>query len=239
MSQYHFQAPPVTKWNKIILISAGACFLVHSILKAIGAFSLVNMLGLSPAGLASGFIFQLVTYPFVETHLMGFIFNALLIWFIGSELESQWGSKIYLRFLILISLLVGIFYSLMIFIFFNGTTIYFIPLHGLTGLNFALLIAYAILYPDRSLSLMMIFPMKARTFCLILAGIEAYLAIFSGGITSWGHLFAMGFSYLILHFQSKPLVHKALHSSFQSKKRSRNHLHVVKDDDQKPPKFWQ
>jgi len=238
MNQYQFHAPILTKWNKVILIGAGASFLVHSILKAIG-LSLVQIFALSPSGLMSGFIFQLVTYPFVETQLMSFIFNSLLIWFIGSELESQWGSRVYLRFMLMVSILVGLVYSLIIFIFFYGTSIYSNPFHGLAGLNFALLIAYAVLYPDRSLSLMMIFPMKARTFCLILAGIEAYVAIFSGGTSSWGHLLAMGLAYLILRFQSNPLIYKALNASFPTKKRSKNHLYVVKDEDQKPPKFWQ
>jgi membrane associated rhomboid family serine protease len=240
MSQYHFQAPLLTKVNKVLLISAGGAFLAFSILKAIGAFSLVSVLGLSSAGLGSGLIYQLFTYPLMETQLMGFLFNALLIWFIGSELEQQWGSRAYLRFLLLVTISVGLIYASVGFIFFQGTYVYGAPLIGLSGLNFALLIAYAILYPDRTMSLMMIFPMKARTFCLVLAGIEAYLAIFNSGTSSWAHLLAMGISWAIIHFQSNSLLHKVLNSPLsKTKKRSKSHLYVVKEDDQKPPKYWQ
>lgn len=240
MSQYQFQAPQLSKINKIILIGAGACFLGGAILKAIGAFSLVSFLGLSGSGILSGMIWQLFTYPLIETQLMGFIFNSLLVWFVGSELESLWGGRAYLRFLLLTIVGAGLLYTLVGVLFFGpGTAIYFTPLHGLTGLNFALLIAYAMLYPDRQLSMMMIFPMRAKTFCWVLVGIEAYMAIFSSYVTAWAHLLTMGISYLIIHFQSRPLMRKVLNSSFGPKKPSKKHLYVVKDEEQKPPKYWQ
>ncbi len=245
MSQVHFQAPPVTRINKLILIATGVLFLVSSILKAIGAFAPVSFLGLSGSGLFTGFVFQLVTYPFVEVQLLSFLFNSLVVWFIGSELESQWGSKVYLRFLLVTVVLVGLVYSLVGLLFFFGTPFFYNPLHGLSGINFALLIAYSILYPDRQMSMMMIFPMNARTFCYILAGIEVYMALFSSFATSWAHLLAMGISYLLIRFQTNPMVKKVLRSGWPSSGRSgpkrsgKKHLYVVKDEENKPPKYWQ
>jgi len=239
MNQHQFSAPELTKTNKILLIASGICFILFSLLKAVGAFNLVSFLGLSASGLMSGFVFQLISYPLIEVNLMGFIFNSLVVWFIGSELEKQWGSKIYLRFLLINIIGVGIIYALVNLLFFYGTPVYSTPIHGMTGINFAMLIAYSLLYPDRQMSLMMIFPMRARTFCWILAGIEAYMAVFSGLSSAWAHLLAMGISYLIIRFQTQPLIRKALNASFEKKKRSKSHLYVVKDEDQKPPKFWQ
>ena len=240
MSQVQFQAPPLTKINKVILIATGACFLTASILQAIGAFSLISFLGLSSNGLFHGLIYQLLTYPFVEVNFMSFLFNSLVVWFIGSELERQWGQKIYLRFLLLSVLGVGLVYALVNLMFFFGTPVYFQSLHGLTGINFALLVAYAMLYPDRQMSMMMIFPMKARTFCLILAGIEAYMTIFTSFTTSWAHLLAMGIAFVIIHFQTNPLIKKALNATWKpSPKKKKGHLYVVKDEEQKPPKYWQ
>jgi membrane associated rhomboid family serine protease len=234
-----FQAPVLSKINKIILITTGVCFLATSILKAVGAFSLVSILGLSANGMFNGLIFQLVTYPFIEVQLMSVLFNSLILWFIGSELESHWGQKIYLRFLLLTVIIVGLIFTLVNLIFFFGTQPYFASLHGLSGVNFALLIAYSLLYPDRQMAFMMLFPMKARTFCWILIGIEAYMAFFSGSLTSWAHLLAMGISFLIIHFQNRPLIRKALQDSWKPRSTGKRHLHVVKDDDPKPPKYWQ
>lgn len=237
MNQMHFQAPTLTKINKIIIIIGAICFVGGSILKAVGAFSLVSLLGLTTDGLFHGFVFKLITYPFVDLNLMSFVFNSLILWFIGSEFETQWGRKIYLRFLLLTVIGVGLIFSLVNFIFFNGTSVYYLPLYGFSGINFALLIAYAVLYPDRPMSFMMIFPMKARTFCWILVFIEAYMAIFGSLQTSWAHLLAMGISYGIIRFQTNPIIKKVLHSSFRDKKK-KGHLYVVKDEEQKPPKYW-
>lgn len=239
MNQGQFQAPVLTKINKIILIVTAICFIAASILKAIGAFSLPGILGLSGNGLFHGLIYQLITYPFVEVQLMSFLFNSLVVWFIGSELEAKWGSKIYLRFLLLTVIGVGLVFALVNLVFFFGTSIYFAPLHGLSGINFALLIAYSLLYPDRQMAFMMIFPMKARTFCWILAGIEAYMALISGAATSWAHLLAMGISFLIIHFQNRPLMKKVLQNSWKPRSGGKKHLSIVKDDDQNPPKYWQ
>lgn len=239
MNHVQFQAPPLTRINKVILITSGICFLAFSIFKAIGAFSLVQFLGLSGSGLFHGMVYQLFTYPFIETQFMSFLFNSLIIWFIGSELETQWGRKVYLRFLLITVLTVGFLFSVIGLLFFNGTAVYTTPLHGLSGINFALLMAYAILFPDRHMSLMMIFPMRARTFCWILAGIEAYFALFSSAVTSWAHILAMGVSYLIIHFQTQPLIKTLLNSTWTRKKSGKKHLYVVKDDDKNPPKYWQ
>ncbi len=95
------------------------------------------------------------------------------------------------------------------------------------------------IYPDRQMAFMMIFPMKAKVFCWILAGIEAYMAVFSSLSTSWAHLLAMGISFLIIHFQTNPLIKKALHTTWKPRNQNKKHLYVVKDDDQKPPKYWQ
>lgn len=239
MNQVQFQAPKLSKLNKIILIAAVVGFLVTAILKAIGVLSLTSILGLSSNGLSQGLVFQLITYPFVETQLMSMLFNGLILWFIGSELESQWGTKIYLRFLLLVVLGVGLIFSLVNLVFFFGTSVHFASLYGLSGINLALLIAYSLIYPDRQMAFMMIFPMKARTFCWILVAIEAYMAIFTSLKTSWAHLLAMGISFLIIHFQNRPLVKKVLQSQWGARPAKKKHLYVVKDDDQNPPKYWQ
>lgn len=240
MSQMQFQAPPLTKTNKVILIISVGFFIISAIARAVGAFSLPQLLGLSGAGLSKGFIFQLVTYPFIETQLLGFLFSALLVWFIGSEIERLWGSRLYQRFLGLIVLICGIVYGLVGILLLNGTTLYSAPLMGLSGINFALLIAYAVLYPDRQLSMMLIFPMRARTFCFILIGIELYSGLFSSYLSSWAHLLAMGLSYLFIRYQNQPLIFKLMNKGFNApgKKARKGNLRIVKDDQNDPPKFW-
>lgn len=240
MSQMQFQAPQLTKTNKVILIVSVSCFILSAIGKAIGAFSLPQILGLSGATLSKGFVFQLITYPFIETQLLGFLFSALLVWFIGSEIERLWGSRLYQRFLALIVLVTGVIYSLVGILLFNGTLLYSTPLYGLSGINFALLIAYAILYPDRQLSMMLIFPMRARTFCFILIGIELYSALFSSYVSSWAHLLTMALSFLFIRYQNNSIIYKLLNQEIavSRKKGKKGNLRIVKSDRNDPPKYW-
>lgn len=235
-----FVAPKLTRVNRVVLITAVSLFLVGSISKAIGAFSLPALLGLSGNGLASGFIFQLITYPFVETSFMGIIFNSLIIWFIGSELEKQWGERIYARFMLLLILGVGLIYSLTMIVFLNGTSFYSTPLYGLAGMNLAFLVAYATMFPDRQMAFMMLFPMKAKTFCWLLVAIETYTAVMSSFSTAWAHLVAMAMGFLVIRFQNRPILKSFFQKSWKAPKpKKAKHLHIVKDDDDTPPKYWQ
>lgn len=235
-----FVAPKLTRVNKVVLIASVATFLIGSIANAIGAFKIAPILGLSGSGISKGLVYQLITYPFVETSFMGILFNSLIIWFIGSELEKQWGEKIYARFMLLLVLGVGIIYSLVNIIFLNGTSFYFTPLFGLAGLNLAFLVAYATMFPNRQMAFMMLFPMKAKTFCWLLVAIETYTALMSSFSTTWAHLVAMGLGFLIIHFQNKPFLKSFFQKSWKAPKAKKaKHLRVVKDDDESPPKYWQ
>lgn len=235
-----FVAPKLTRINKIILIISIGLFLIGAISNAVGAFKLAWILGLSGSGISKGFVFQLFTYPFVETSFMGILFNSLIVWFIGSELEKQWGERIYLRFLLLLVLGVGIIYSAATILFLNGTNFYTSPLYGLSGINLAYLVAYATLFPDRQMAFMMLFPMKAKTFCWILVAIEAYTALVSSANTAWAHLLAMGIGFLVIRYQNKPLLRNFFQKSWKAPKPKKGkHLHIVKDDEKGPPKYWQ
>ncbi len=233
-----FSAPRMTQTNKLILIAAGIGFVLQALLTAVGAFNLSSVLGLSSAGLSKGLVFQFITYPFIDTQFMSVLFNGLVLWFIGSELESSWGNKVYTRFLAINVLVVGIIYGLVSFVFFNGTVVHHSALMGLTGLNYALLLSYAILYPDREMLLMMLFPVKARYFCIILAAIELYFALSSNGVSAWAHILSMGVAFVLVKFQTQPVI-KGLLNPAPGKPKSKAKLSIVKDDDKQPPKYWQ
>ena len=78
-----FSAPRLTQTNKLILILAGVGFILHALLTAVGAFNLSSILGLSSSGLSRGLIFQIITYPFVDSQFMSVLFNGLVLWLIS------------------------------------------------------------------------------------------------------------------------------------------------------------
>lgn len=218
--------PTLTKCNKIIIIVLVACFLLFSLTSQImSGFS--NIFALNPGTFFAGFIFQLVTYPLVAQGPIELIFNCLLFWFIGCELEKIWGVKRYLTFLAVSSLGGGIIYLLL-----AGPLLGLsLSLSGTTGMTSALLIAYSIINPDQVFSFMLIFPMRAKYFCLLLIALQLYMGIFSpAGVLAWGHLGAMGSGFLYLIFASR--------LKSRSRPKRKGHLRVVSSDDEEPPKYW-
>ncbi|WP_417334857.1 rhomboid family intramembrane serine protease [Halobacteriovorax marinus] len=243
MNQTQIQIPTLTKVNKIILIVMGVLFLLSSILKATSGAGLVSYLGLSPAMFFSGHIYEIVTYPFIASGVFDVLFNGLLLWFIGSELESQWGVKRYIAFLVTSTIGAGLVYLLVATVFLSDTGLFGYPLYGMHGAGSALCLAYAVLYPDRIFTFMLIFPMRAKYFCMILVGMLLFNGFFTPGkVLAWGHLGAMAFGYGWMHLISSPkwkgIVQRA-EKQRTARPKSKAKLRIVKDEDEKPPKYWQ
>jgi membrane associated rhomboid family serine protease len=247
MSYSQIYVPKLSKFNKGLLISAGAIFLLQSILNLNGIY-LDRILGLIPEKLLSGHLYTILTYPFVGESFIQFAFDGMMIWFIGSDLEDHWGQKTYIKFFLFSVIGAGLIYSLLGISILSSFKVYFTPLLGLSGFCYSLLFAFALLYPDRILSFMMIFPVKAKYFALLMTGFLLYLGFFSAyKSSSWAHLSAglTGFLFLrikSMSFQSKNKVSELKRQA--NLKKNEGRLKLVKDNEEKTrnpqdPKYWQ
>lgn len=223
--QNQMQVPRLTKINKILIILMGLGFLTTAICQRFGIWNPEQFFGLSYWGLKKFYFFQLATFPFFDSGLMSVLFDALVIWFIGGDLEERWGSKTYLKFLAIITLLSASIVCLIVSIFHFQDFF----LKGMTGPTLGLLVGYAIHFPDRQLLFMFLFPLKAKYFCLLIAFIQFYMAVFSpGGGSSWAFLIFLSISYLLIKPPSWP--------KFKRKKKKKNHLKLVKSENEQ--KYW-
>jgi membrane associated rhomboid family serine protease len=203
VNQYQVHVPKLSKVNKIIIILSGSLFLLESILHKLFGKSLLLYLALSGDSFFSGHFYQILSYPFVGGGFFEVLFNGLLIWFVGSELEDIWGKRKYLSFLIVATLGAGLIF-LLISNLISGVKF---PFFGLMGLSNFLLMAYAIIFPNRLFTFMFIFPMKAKYFCLFIIGIQLFSGIFSPmGALSLGHLGAMATGYIHMVLGSTPSI---------------------------------
>ncbi len=226
----------------------GVVFLLSSIAGKFMGVHLAPLLGLSGAGIGQGLIYQFLTYPFMTSSFMGVIFNALILWFMGSDLENQWGRKFYLQFFAFIVLTTGPIFILLSVVFpsFGGSA-----LMGMSGFAYALLLSYGIIYPERQMLFMMIFPVKAKYFCMLIVGILLYMGIFSSaGATSLTHLVAIFTGFAFLRYKSWKSQGGSVAKNIKEAQRQKmkKKLYIVKDDDKKDgeekpdpknPKFWQ
>jgi membrane associated rhomboid family serine protease len=244
-SQSQIYLPKLTPINKILIILASSFFILEFIVSKSSSLYLGNILGLSADHIVKGHIYSLITYPFLSRSIIEVILNCLMLWLMGSEFEANWGSKRYLNFILAVVIGGGLMYLAVSILFFGNSPVYTFPLIGLSGIVSSLCMAYAVIFPDRIFSFMMLIPIKARYFCMILVAISLYQGL-SGplGVGAWGQLGGILSAYLFMILVSNrnfKLLSQKMGQLTQLRKvkKSKAKLTIVKDDNDHPPKYWQ
>jgi len=229
--QSQIYLPRLSFINKIIIITSAVLFILEFFVHGLS-----SIIGLSGAGILSGNIFSLVTYPLLSHSIIEVILNCLMLWLMGSEFEENWGRTRYLKFLGTVVVGGGLIYSLICILFFKTSLVFSYPLSGLSGIVSALCVAYAVIFPTRIFSFMMIIPIQAKYFCLILAAIALFQGL-SGpaGVGAWGQIGAIASGFLFMYLVSRKKVSKPRPKS----KAKLSIVKDVKDDNDTPPKYWQ
>lgn len=244
--------PRLTPFVKWMLIACAAFFVVQQTSDQFLGGNLLEWLALVPAGFALQHRFwQLITYAFLHGDVVHLVLNMMMLVFIGSEIEALWGMRRFASFYFFCTTIAGGAY-LMLQMFVLGPDALHLPMVGASGAIYGLLMAYGLLFGERSLLFMMLFPMKAKHFVWVLAGIEFFTTVFSGrgGLSGIAHLGGMlgGLVYLWawarLRVSARPRGAEArTRRSWNplSKKKSASHLKLVIDNDHKkgpkPPTF--
>jgi len=183
---------------KALMIACFALFLVQQTADQFMGGNVQGWLGLVPSGFINGFrLWQLFTYPFMHGDVMHLFLNLLMLAFIGGEIEARWGTKRFLKYYFFCSSAAGVLYLLMQVLIWGQLNT---PMVGASGAIYGLLMAYGLMFGERVLLFMLLFPMKAKYFVWILMGLELMTSVFSGrgGLSSIAHLGGMiaGFLYL-------------------------------------------
>ncbi len=141
---------------------------------------------------------QLVTYGFLhsERDMMHIVFNMLMLWMFGRELEQIMGPRRFLTYFMTCVIGAGVVQLLVGAYFGSG-----VPTLGASGGVYGVLLAYGMAFPNRTL--MLIFPpipIKAKYFVIMLGLFELTLG-FSGaapGIANFAHLGGMLFGFILI-----------------------------------------
>jgi membrane associated rhomboid family serine protease len=185
---------------KALLIASFAFFVIQHTADQFFGMHLLSVFALVPSSVVNDHWFwQLFTYPFLHGDVMHLFLNLMMLAFMGGELEAAWGTPRFLRFFFFCSTLAGLLYLFLQIFARSGQGLH-LPMVGGSGAIYGLLMAYGLIFGERVLLFMMLFPMKAKYFVWILAGIELMTTVFSGsgGLASAAHLggMAAGFGYL-------------------------------------------
>jgi membrane associated rhomboid family serine protease len=194
--------PPVTL--NLLWILTGAFVLQWLTGGAAGAGGspLVAWLGLWPItgeGFGSGFLpWQLVTYALLHHDFVHLFFNAFMVWMIGAMLETQWGARRYIHFILACVVAAGAVHLICtaLGLFPPG------PAIGISGLAYGLLLAFGLMYPNQQMMLVIPpMPIKAKYLVMILAGLSLFMGLTTkGGVAHFAHLGGMLGAWLIMQY---------------------------------------
>jgi rhomboid family protein len=197
---YAFGPGPMTPAVRAIIYSNIAVFVVT----LFAPDAIVNAFGLTPAQVVGHLqVWQLVTYLFVHSpaHLSHILFNMLAVWMFGVDLERRWGTRAFVKYYFITGVGAGLSMILVSLLPFAATrpTFYAVTI-GASGAVYGLLMAWGLLFPHREILFMLIFPLPARTFVLIMGAIAFISAVGASGgpVANIAHLggLLVGFVYL-------------------------------------------
>ena len=161
-----------------------------------------NGLALYPARLAQGHVWELLTFQFLHGDLFHILINCAMIWFIGRQIEESLGKIKFLS----IYLIAGVFGGLLQCILAWAENNPNVGVVGASAGIFGLIAAFAMLYWNRELTLLIMFILPVRMkakYLLVALAVIGILGIISedsriahgahlGGMV-WGVLFILLF----------------------------------------------
>ena len=174
---------------RLIVINVAAWIVQILLLTDSGANHplITKYLMLSPDGLTSGFIWQLLTFQFLHSTagLFHILMNCLMLWMFGKHVEARVGASQFLKLYLLSGVLGGLLQAGggMFWTKLDG------PVLGASAGVFGVIAAFAMIFPEERLFLMLILPIKAKYFLLVEL-VVSFFGIFgtSDGIAHAAHL---------------------------------------------------
>lgn len=215
---------PVTPGVKWLMIVNGVVFLIQQITGIIipEGNLIEGLFGISHNGFINNFmIWQPFTYMFLHGGWMHIFFNLLGLWMFAGELEIAWGKTKFIRYYLISGIGAGLFIALMnyIAVINYGAPAALVTTIGASGAIYAILLAYAMLWPDREVLLYFILPVKIK-YLVIAFGLMEFFGTLSsttgggGNISHIGHLGGLISGFILIRSMRRAVSSKKIKISF-------------------------
>ena len=253
MNQQQFQmAVPLTPMVKRLIIACAVIWIGGILILqglVLGGRPVDEIFALSPYMVVTRFwIWQLLTYMFLHsTNVFHILFNMLSLWWFGAELETRWGGRFFLAFYLACGVGAGVIYTAATYAYyyFTGNTVPMTnELVGASGAVYGLLLAYGLLFGERMIFFMMLFPMKAKYFTMIIGLVELVTLMDSTSGSKAASLAHLGGLVAGFVFLAAVARWRSRGSASAGSKRGRRLKLVVNNDRQSSeepgngPKYW-
>lgn len=201
--RYQFQSHQTQfTWNprsfseaiKVLIIVNIVMYLLKTVVAS--QWDLVGVFGLSTSGVWPR-VWQPITYMFMHGGVFHVIINMFILWMFGTELENIWGKNEFLKYYFVTGVGAGL-----VWLIFNigGSNAILI---GASGAVYGILMAYGLMFPNRTIYIYFLFPIKVKWFILFI-GLLAFVSSMGTGsnISHLTHLSGMLIGYLYLRFSN-------------------------------------
>lgn len=206
-SRFSFQVEGVTYVVSRLILANVAVFILQlildipfgdpQVLNSPGGHQILHWVAFQPSALFSGIIWTPVTYLFLHGSLMHLFGNMLMLFFFGPAVERVLGSMQFLRFYLLCGVL-GVLVNLFPIVLPNWNS--GIMVVGASGATLGVLVAFAMIEPDRRIFLFPIpIPVTAKMLVVIILAMNLLAAAGGGSGTSVATHFggmAVGYVYM-------------------------------------------
>jgi membrane associated rhomboid family serine protease len=175
--------PPLPPATQALLLANVAIFFLGDLLGP----GVISPFALWPIG--GGFWpWQVVSYAFLHGSFNHLFFNMLGLWMFGAELEQVWGRNRFIVFYFA-SVLAAALTQLVVDALLGTSA----PTIGASGGLFGLLLAFAMIFPNRIILLFFVIPMKAKWLVALYGVIELYQGVYvlNSGVAHFAHLGGM------------------------------------------------
>jgi len=158
---------------------------------------------------------QYITYMFMHGSFLHLLFNMFMFWMFGYTLENVWGSKRFLFFFLFCGVGAALIHNLAVAYevwdyrqvedFARAIRTMNTPTVGASGSVYGILLAFGMMYPNMTVYVYLLFPVKVKYMVCFLA----LMALFSGfggtggNIAHFAHLGGMLFGFILIMYWRK------------------------------------
>jgi membrane associated rhomboid family serine protease len=196
----------ITPTIKLLFFVNAGIFLVQtfaSVTSPPAAVAILRQFGLIPFEVIFGLkVWQPVTYMFLHGGMWHFLVNMLVLWMFGCDIERAWGQKRFLQYYFVTGAGAGLCIVAIKFLAsIGGMTRSDTITIGASGAIYGILMAAALLFPDRQIWLIpfpVMLPMRAYVFVMGLIAFFGSLGESGDGVSHLAHLSGLfiGWAYL-------------------------------------------
>ncbi len=158
--------------------------------------ALLDAARLAPVAIRRGQVWRLVTWPFFQEDPFTLLFGGFMLWWVGQQLSLVWGERRFLLRFLLFTMGAAIGTTLLALAWDPAS---WVAHAGVWPVANALLVAWAMLFPDRQVNIWGVLPLTGKTLALLVAFGTLLYAIAGGwprGVASFSpHMVAIAIAW--------------------------------------------